>query len=108
GKITYTLSVDTTTNKATAVVTNQTDCTIPMSLSVYKMFDTVLSHQEFFDGDGVTDVPANHTFTADLPTCMAQVDFWYGQFPTTLLDSNPYGHLPPPVVLTWKFTHNTG
>lgn len=106
GLVTYTLSVDTTTHLATAVVSNTSGCTIPMSLSVYKMYDQVLSHQEFFDGTGLVSVPAHSTLTANMPTCMAQIDFWYGLAPTTLLDTNPYNAPPNPVVLGWKYIYN--
>jgi hypothetical protein len=87
-------------------VENHTGCTIPMSLTSYRVYDQVLSHQELHDKDGVTSIAESHTFTIDLPACMAQIDFWYGDAPTTLLDSNPYAGNTVPRVLMWGFIHN--
>jgi uncharacterized repeat protein (TIGR01451 family) len=105
GLINFSLSTSTT-GIATAHITNTTGCTFPVSLSSYRMFDQVLSHQVFFSGTG----PINATSTTDmqvsLPSCMAQIDLWFGLAPQTLLDSNPYSGPTPPVVLAYTFIDN--
>jgi hypothetical protein len=108
GLITYDLSVSTETGLATVHITNTSGCIVPVSLSVYKMFDQVLSHQEFFDGTEGVNVSGETTLTADLPTCMAQIDFWYGTAPHELLDDNSYGTGigSGPFVLGAKFIYN--
>ena len=109
GSVSYTFDVSTDTGLATVVVNNTTGCKIPLSLSVYSMFDQVLSHQEFFDGSGLVDVSASPstTFTSKLPICMAQIDLWYGLAPQTLSDSANYADgTNPPTVFAWKYIHN--
>jgi|GEM_PF-5328423 len=89
GKITlHEISISGST--ATFRVDNTTGCTAPLSLSSYKMFDGVLSHQELFDKTGPTQIGSG-SLNVDLPNCKAQIDAWFGSAPTTLLDSNPYG-----------------
>ena len=100
-------SINPSTNSATAVISNETGCTIPMSLSSYKVFDPLpkLSTQQLFDRTDLVSATSSTTFEVSLPDCMAQIDLWYGLAPTTLLDSNPYGNPPPPVVIDWAFTN---
>jgi len=109
GRVTYALATDVVTNKATVEVQNTTGCTIPMSLSVYKMFDgSHLSTQEYFSGTPEILATSTTTFSTKIPTCLAQVDFWYGTAPTVLVDNYNYGDLPLPVVLTWALPRMTG
>lgn len=92
-------------------VKNETGCTAPLSLSSYKMFDTVnFDTQEFFDGTGLVSATSSSFMTVKLPPCMAQVDAWYGLHPTTLLNSNPYGYpnIPWVLIYTHKYYQNSG
>ncbi len=91
-------------------ITNNTDCAAPVSLSVYKMYNQRLSTQRYFSGTGLIHVPAHitQTLTTNLPSCMAQIDAWYGTAPTGLLDSNLYSYPNTPFVFGWGYFENTG
>ena len=96
GLISFGIVTNTSTNLATVNLLNQTGCSIPMSLSVYKMFvnqgeSNWLSTPATFGSTGIINAAASTIYEVNLPSCMAQIDFWYGLAPTTLLDSNPYG-----------------
>lgn len=92
GTITYNTVVNGTSKKATATIKNGSECAYtPISISVYKMFDTKLSTQQLFStAQGTLGKNGELTISADLPPCMAQIDLWYGTAPQTLLDSDPY------------------
>jgi len=101
--------IATSTDSAYVNFSNQTGCTAPMSLSSYKMFvnpgeSNWLSTQQLFDSTGIISATSSTFYEVSLPTCKVQIDFWYGLAPTTLLDSNPYGAPPPPVVVDWEIT----
>jgi hypothetical protein len=108
GLISFGIVTDTNTNLATVNLSNQTGCSIPMSLSSYSMFDTTLSHQVLFDNTGIINATSSTVYTVNIPSCMAQIDFWYDLAPTTLLDSNPYGNPPPPIIVGYGFVRNNG
>lgn len=108
GKISFQLQVNEDQTIAGFLLENQTNCTLPISLSSYKMYDTVLSHQKFFDGTNLIQATSSTLITVGLPTCMAQIDAWYGLHPQTLLDSNPYGYPNNPFVIAFKFIRNSG
>ncbi len=84
------LDLDTTGLKATSRVVNDTDCAAPVSLIDYKMFDNDLLNQEYFDGYRLITVPAHgtKTFTTNIPSCLSQVDFYYGLGPKQFTTSN--------------------
>lgn len=108
GKILFELSTSSDNKTATFNLINKTNCKFPVSLSSYKMFDGVLSHQEFFDGTGLVKAEESVSISVKLPECMAQIDAWYGLHPTHLLDSNPYGYPNVPMVIAYKFLYNSG
>jgi uncharacterized repeat protein (TIGR01451 family) len=108
GKILFELSTSTNNTTATFKLLNKTNCKFPVSLSSYKMFDGVLSHQEFYAGTGLVYSEEYSEISVDLPSCMAQIDAWYGLHPTQLLDSNPYGYPNVPMVIAFKFLYNSG
>ena len=62
-----------------AVVNNNTNCSFPLSLSSYKMYDRTLEKQVYFDGVTVNISPNSRTvLNVSLPSCMAQIDLYYG------------------------------
>jgi len=104
--------IDTGTNTASFTLTNNTNCTAPISLSTYKMFVPAenpywLSTQQLFDVSSYSVSPnSTQTFIVRLPQCRTQTDSWYGQAPTSLLDSNPYSYPSVPFVLNWIFSQD--
>jgi uncharacterized repeat protein (TIGR01451 family) len=108
GLISFTLATNTSNTFATFSLVNNTNCKLPVSLSSYKMFDQTLSTQEFFHGTGLVYVKGSGKLEVKLPSCMAQIDAWYGLHPETLLDSNPYAYPNVPFVITHKFIYNNG
>lgn len=100
GQIVITITPNFTNWTITAVIVNNSCGTAPVSFSNYKMFDGAkLSTQVFYDGAPLTNVLPGQTktFTINISECSTQVDFWYGQYPTNLVDSNPYvesGYVP--------------
>lgn len=107
GAISVNLSVNEDKTLATFTVTNNTNCTAPISLSAYKVYDTTLSHQVFFDGAPEVQATSTTVITAKLPDCMAQIDAWYGQYPEQLLDADQYGYPNVPGVLAATFIYNS-
>jgi uncharacterized repeat protein (TIGR01451 family) len=96
--------ITTSGNTATFHITNNTGCSAPISLSSYKMYDNVLSHQKLFDREGPVNLKTG-SLSVSIPSCRTQIDAWYGSAPTTLLDSNPYGNpTNVPWVLKWAFS----
>lgn len=109
GLVSYTLETSVENSQAVVHIKNDTDCTIPMSLSVYKMFDgDKLSTQKYFSGVDEIQATSSTVMVASIPDCLAQVDFWYGQAPKELEDNRDYDSLPLPVVLTWNLPRTTG
>ncbi len=111
GLINFSIAVNANLDSAVVNFLNQTGCSVPMSLSAYKVFvnpgeQNWLSTQQLFDNTGIINATSLTIYKVNLPNCKAQIDLWYGLAPTTLLDSNPYGGPTPPVVVDWKFTDN--
>jgi plastocyanin len=79
--------------KVTAKVVNNAGCAFPASFADYKMFDQKLSTQEFYRGSTTKMIAPGITqiFTLDLPVCMTQADFYYGDAPRVLYDDNRAG-----------------
>lgn len=100
--------IDQNTNFAYFLLNNNTNCKVNISMSSYKMYDTTLSHQEFYAGTDLVNATSSTLLKVELPGCMSQIDAWYGQFPKTLLDSNPYAYPNVPFVLAFKFNKNNG
>lgn len=69
-------------------ITNNTDCSFPASLAVYKMFNPPpnLDTQVLFSQSGTKTVTAHATtnFQVQIPTCAYQIDLFYGDTPTVL------------------------
>jgi len=90
---------DLAANRVTVTVTNDTLCSVSVSLSSYKMYGpyslSSQSTQTFFDGTQTMAVGPSSTVTLNvsLPTCAAQYDIWYGDALHTLIDNQPYGNL---------------
>ncbi len=98
--------VDTSANKATVTIKNYTDKIAEISLSSYQVFDSFLSHQQFYNGTGIVSVPGcgEKTLTVQLPNCFAQIDLWSGLHPRTLLDTNPYVYPNVPFVINFGYS----
>ncbi len=113
GLINFSLqTLDASSTTATFTITNNTGCTAPISLSSYRVFDPsqkgtttsfFLSRQVLFDHTDLVHASSSVTLTVDLPSCMAQVDAWYGRGPGRLMDSNPYVYPHVPHVLAYQF-----
>lgn len=90
GQIVIHLSTNATTGKASATVTNNTNCILPVSLISYQMFDTSLGDQQYFDGGTIVNIApcTTQTVTVNLPSCMAQIDLYYGAGPHVLYNDN--------------------
>lgn len=104
-KIDYNLTVNPSNKTAVFTLNNRSGCLVPISLSVYKVFDNVLSHQKIFDGTGLVKATSTTVLSVILPDCFAQIDAWYGLYPQTLEDSNPYAYPNVPGVITYKKTN---
>lgn len=109
GKIKITLGIDTGAMKATSSVANLTGCALPVSLSTYKMYDQVLSHQVLFDKDPEASpyyytvaAGATQNLSADIASCMTQADVWYGA------PINPLNDAGNPTVLKATIYGMTG
>jgi len=87
---------------AYAQIQNKTSCALPVTLESWKMYDTSLSSQKYFNSSSVT-IAANSTRTisANLPPCMAQVDLYYGDARSTPVNDIDY-------VVAWVFYKNSG
>lgn len=103
-KIDYNLTVNTGNKTSTFTMNNRSGCLVPISFSVYKVFDSTLSHQKIFDGTGLIKATSTTVLSVMLPDCLAQIDAWYGLYPQTLEDSNPYAYPNVPGVITYKKT----
>jgi len=100
-KITFSpFSVDAQ-NTASIVVTNNTNCDLPLSLGSYKVFNQVVADQKLHDY--ANEVVGAHTarlLHVDLPSCMSQIDL--------LHDPNRDGPPTPPTaanpkLIGWTF-----
>jgi len=90
-------------SSGSATITNNTNCSFPVSLVSYKMYDQTLIHQVYFDGVTGTALPNSVlTLTVDLPPCMAQIDAYYGQIQTSVntLDTGK--------LISWNYYQNGG
>jgi uncharacterized repeat protein (TIGR01451 family) len=90
-----------------ATVTNNTDCVVPVSLSIYEMHtDIRISNQTFFDGTAVIFVQPGTTETlrVAVPNCNYQMDLWYGEHPRVLHEI----FSPHPTVLGGKIVTTLG
>ena len=75
-------SVSGTTARATIV--NQTNCSVPVSFISYKVYDQNISNQRYFNSTSGTVAPnSSLNLNVSLPSCMAQIDAYFGQAPTT-------------------------
>ena len=75
------------------------DCTVPVNLKSYKMFDTVLANQTLYDNANVTVGPnSTQTVRVNIPQCVTQIDAYLGEGPT----------IPAPgyTILSWTFASN--
>ncbi len=114
GKIIWSNEIHPATGatEATWTIINNTGCILPLSLSVYKMYDaSKLSTQVWFDEDNSNNADQTVTLTVKLPGCRAQIDGWFGaDAPDSLPDdSNPYGNpsrYPLPVVIAYGYGHD--
>ncbi len=114
GKIAYTqeLNAPTGATQFTWTITNETGCILPISLSVYKMYDhEKLSTQVWFDEANSNAATSTITLTVDLPSCQAQIDGWFGaDAPNVLQDDNTiYGDPSkgPPTVIAYGYNHGS-
>lgn len=95
------LNIAFTPNQAnyriTAKVENLTDCPVPLSLGIYKLFGPyspeTLSSQQYYFGTAtiIVDAGSSSTFEAIAPDCMFQADIWYGDVQRILVDNRVYG-----------------
>ncbi len=97
GSLVIDFDPDVDAHTVTATITNNTECSVPLSLASYKMFGPFdpahLSEQEFFDGSATITVAASstETLTVDIPECKTQYDVWYGDVQRVLVDNHVYG-----------------
>jgi hypothetical protein len=81
GQVSVTLTVNDEAGKAVAHITNNTDCSMPVGLETYKMYDNILKNQTKFDSSSTVVAP--HTqgakLKANIPECMVQIDAYLGK-----------------------------
>lgn len=98
-----TFSVDPT-NNVLITVTNNTNCSFPLSLGAYRVYDQLPSTQELHDSQSKT-VPAqeSRTLLVSLPTCMSQIDLYHD--PDQDGPPNPPTYANPKLI-GWTFQLN--
>ena len=82
-----------------SVSNDNSNCSVPVNLKSYKMYDTVLSNQTLYDNANVTVGPnSTETVRVNIPQCVTQIDAYLGQGPT----------IPAPgyTILSWAFASN--
>ncbi len=75
------------------------NCSVPVNLKSYKMYDTVLSNQTLYADASMTVGPnSTKTLNVDIPQCVTQIDAYLGNGPT----------IPAPGynILSWTFASN--
>jgi hypothetical protein len=76
--LTFTRSADKT--RVDVALNNKSDKCFSGSLGVYKMYDGNIANQQYFSGvDDITFGPGVTRVSANLPTCMAQIDLFGGR-----------------------------
>lgn len=109
GSIRTSITIDSNNKKAEAVVHNDTECAPLMSLASYSMFDKKLSTQKFVEADEENiKAGGKKTLAVSLPSCMAQIDLYYGQAPRSLSDHENYEDTEGALVVKWAFYLNEG
>lgn len=87
----------------TAIFANQTDCSIPMSLVSWKVYGNTLADQKLYNNSTKTVAPGSVThFNVSVPTCMAQIDLYYGGVP----GSTPEGDVD--YLIDYAYANNNG
>ena len=96
--------VEISGSKANAVITNNTDCSFPAILVSFKVFGNTLESQRMFSNSGVVNIGPNKTtrFSADVASCMTQIDLYYGSGP----GNNPVNE--GGALITWAYANNNG
>ncbi len=97
GLIDYSVNANQDTLVSEARINNRTNCIFPVSMTSYKVFDQVLSHQQFFSGTEVVNATSTTYLKVNLPNCMAQSDLWLGLGPRQLRDHGPLDNQDVPV-----------
>jgi len=99
GQVSYSIAI--TGSTAQANITNNTSCSFPVELTAWEMYDRTLENQVRYSSSGSQTVTprSNKTITTTLPSCMAQVDLYYGFAPTYPQDS---------YELTWAYSRMSG
>ena len=92
-------------------VVNKTHCSAQVSLGAYKMFDlTNLSTQKLFDTTHLVTIQpqSSQMLTVKLPSCAAQIDAFYGDAPSSLVDSvGTYDYPNIPYIVKHKLSEET-
>ncbi len=80
GQVSTTLSVNDEAGKAVAHINNNTDCSMPVGLDTFQMYDNILQNQTKFDGVHIVIPPHTQGFKlkANIPACMVQIDTYVG------------------------------
>jgi hypothetical protein len=80
GQASVTITENDEAGKGVAHITNNTDCSMPVGLESYQMYDNILQNQTKFDSNSTVIAP--HTVGAKLkvliPECMVQIDAYLG------------------------------
>ncbi len=101
GKIQTSLSASG--SSGVAVINNQTDCTAPLVLNSYKMYNDNIAEQTVFAESSATMLPSTATsLTVALPACKAQVDLFYYEAGGILTEASFPEHL-----IAWSYGQNS-
>ncbi len=95
--------VDVNGGQAQGIVNNNTGCSMPVTLAVYKIYDQVLAHQQYFGATSANAGPGVSNISTALPNCTAQIDLWYGSAPTSLANQSTF-----PPLFGFAYSMNNG
>jgi len=90
-------------NSAFVSLSNDNDnCSVPLNIKSYKMYDTVLSNQVMYADGGMITVDPHSTgvLNVAIPSCASQIDAYIGNGPTQLGTGNNGD------VIAWTFASN--
>ncbi len=91
-------------SQASAEFVNNSNCSMPVSLKAYKMYDQNVYHQKLFStNSGQVQAHSSLTLSLSIPSCMAQVDAYYGT-----VTGDPTEWAPNARLLAYDFSQNSG
>lgn len=82
-----------------SVSNDNSNCSVPINLKSYKMYDRVLSNQTLYDDASMVVGPnSTRTLNVDIPQCVSQIDAYIG--------NGPVVPAPGYNIIAWTFASN--